>query len=282
MCNDYKANASNIMQEERCLQVSLQLQPTVDTDNNDYPLPKDKSLTFSQYPQTGLDVKRRVQDKFNIPLCLQTIYFNSFVLEDNQELRNIHLREGDTLTVSYTTHGDLSAVQDIINAITTVSGQLESIRQSVLDGRLTQQEYDQVLDYDFVYHINESFVRKTPDIIRVHHLYFIHNFGADVFLKVKRLLAEIPWEKLPYKLQCLEHAALKYFWSLSSTVGIRCYLFNFPDLVELIASSILRVKAIPNEKLSIENVLYARLDHSYSPVRSAITIMYSGIGTMAK
>ena len=271
-----------MQEEEAYLQVTLQLQPTVDNDKNDYPLPKDRTLTFSQYPQTGLEVKRRVQDKFKIPLCLQTIYFNSFVLEDNQELRNIHFREGDTLTVSYTTHGDLSTVQDIINAITTISGQLESIKESILDGSLTQDEYDQVLDYNFVDHINESFVRTTPDIIKVHHLYFIHNFGADAFLKIKRLLAEIPWGKLPYKLQCLEHAALKYFWSLSSTIGVRCYLFNFPDLVELIASSILRIKAIPNEKLNIVNMCYAHLDGFYSVIRSSITIMYSGIGTMAK
>ena len=264
------------------LQVIVKLEPTVNAEDNDYPMPKEKSLVFNKYPRTGLEVKKEVQDKFNIPLCLQTIYFNSFELGDTQELSSIHLREGDTLTVSYTTHGDLNTVQEIIDAMAKTCTQLESIKDSILVGTLTQEEYNEISNYNFIDRLNEVFVRTTQEALKVHHLYFIHNSGVEIVIRIKRILAVIPWEKLPMKLQQLEQATLKYLWSLSCTLGVRCYLFKFDDLAELISISILRVPVKPNEKLIVAKGMYADLDPPYSTIRSSVSLIYSGIGTLAK
>ena len=65
------------------LKLNINLQPSVhfSEEEEPYQLPKDKSLVFNKYPRTGLEVKKGIQDKFNIPLCLPTIYFNSFQLD---------------------------------------------------------------------------------------------------------------------------------------------------------------------------------------------------------
>ena len=270
--------------DELQLQVTIKLEPTVNTEDNDYPLPKDKSLVFNKYPRTGLEVKKGIQDKFNIPLCLQTIYLNSFQLGDTQELSSIHLREGDTLTVSYTTHGDLNTVQEIIDAMKAICTQLESIKDSILVGTLTQEEYNEISDYSFTDSIDKVFVMPTPEIINVHHLYFIHNSGVDTALNIMRLLAGIPWEKLPPKLQSLEHATLYYLWSLSATIGVRCYLFKYPDLVELVSGSILRVPVMPNERLKVKRGIGINANYGphFSLVNSITNVIYVGVGTMSK
>ena len=271
------------MEENLTLNVILQPSVHFTEEEEPYPLPKDRSLTFSQYPQTGLEVKRRVQDKFNIPLCLQTIYFNSFVLEDNQKLRNIHLREGDTLTVSYTTHGDLSAVQDTLKSMKQMLLTLTHMSNVLITNKMTPT-IERMLDDNlnpFVIKnlIDTHLVRMPREKAEANHLYFVCNGGLRLGLKIHKILSSIPWEKHILTTQMLEHHILNLLFYLSSKYGVRILMKEHPGIINQLSKSVLRVQITPHKA-----ILSSPLDKVSATYGNALLTetMYQGMNVIVK
>ena len=62
-----------------------------------------QSVCFSPYPSTVSDLKTAIQDRFQIPKCLQSISISSdpVTLTDSQLIRNLYIHPGEYFTVTY-------------------------------------------------------------------------------------------------------------------------------------------------------------------------------------
>ena len=48
-----------------------------------------KTVTFVTYPKSACDLKQKIEDDFNIPICAQTLQYESTGLVDSDDLRSI-------------------------------------------------------------------------------------------------------------------------------------------------------------------------------------------------
>ena len=267
------------------LKLNINLQPSVhfSEEEEPYQLPKDKSLVFNKYPRTGLELKKGIQDKFNIPLCLQTIYFNSFQLDDTQELRNIHLREGDTLTVSYTTHGDLNTVQEAIKAMKLMLIILNETHNLLIGNKITPT-LENVLNNNLKSAIirslvDEHFVRMPAKKAEANYLYFVCNEGLELGLKLHKVLSEIPWERHILATQMLEYNVLTLLFYLSSIYGVRLLIKEHPGIIKQLSKSVLRVRITPHRVILSPPL--ARVSASFRDTLLTET-MYEGMNVIVK
>ena len=62
-----------------------------------------QSVCFSPYPSTVSDLKTAIQDRFQIPKCLQSISISSdpATLTDSQQIRSLYIHPGEYFTVTY-------------------------------------------------------------------------------------------------------------------------------------------------------------------------------------
>ena len=268
--------------------IYIRLQPSV--INETTTVLKDKKITLPNGPpKTGLNLKSFLQDEFQIPICLQRLSFQSMELQDTQILRQIHLREDDIITVNYTTTGNLREVQQVLMSMEEMMRALETVADT-LSRPVVPQMAIQVLELIIDPVIVEGllvnyFIPSTSELSKTNRLYFTHNNGIHLTVRIHHLLTNISWEKLTLKMQLLEHSTLRLLWDISSTIGVRCLLFDYPGLVDQVSRSILRVEVIPYKNItspiSVNEIRNVHLTVSHREAILSET-MFKGMGVITK
>ena len=253
---EMKSEDKEVMEEEiDPITLTIKLQPSVVTETK----PKEKTVTLSQYPKTGLDAKLFIQQEFQIPVCLQTLSLQSLEISDKQSFNQLHLRDGDILTVNFTTQGNLHEIQAILDSMEAMIKVLETSSEEIKD-TLTPSTENQLISC-LKPALIESLIMKyfTPvrsQVAKVNWLYFVHNKGIDITLHLHQLLTEIPWEKHIIEMQFMEEKLLKTLCYLSAKMGIVRLLFQHPTILKQLSKSILRrpilpykrIEALPNQR----------------------------------
>lgn len=80
-----------------------------------------KILALPSLPETFLDVKRAVEEKFAIPVCVQTLLHQSTKVNDPELLQSYYIRSGDTFQVVYPTEGDCEMVIRVVEWLKKLS-----------------------------------------------------------------------------------------------------------------------------------------------------------------
>ena len=278
-----KSEDKEAMEEETDpITLTIKLQPSVVTETK----PKEKTVTLSQYPKTGLDAKLFIQQEFQIPVCLQTLSLQSLEISDKQSFNQLHLRDGDILTVNFTTQGNLHEIQAILDSMEAMIKVLETSSEEI-KGTLTPSTENQLITCLNPALIESLIVKYftpvTSQVAKVNRLYFVHNKGIELTLHLHQLLTEIPWEKHIIEMQLLEHSVLRVIWDLSSTIGIRCLLFRYSMLIKQLSKSLLRASAFPYMK--IQAPTNQRAANHVTPENQNLILgetMFKGMGVITK
>lgn len=265
------------------LTIYVKLQPLAVSEE----MPKSKKAILPSYPNTGLDLKLFIETEFQIPVCLQMLSFQSMEIKEKQLLKQIHLREEDVITVSYTTSGKLKEIKQILDNMAAMKlilqvASVEFTRPAVSPD--TMEILERFIDPIEVEGLLVNyFIPATSEPSKTNRLYFVHNNGVSLTISIHSLLINIPWDKLTIKMQLLEHSTLRLLWDLSSTIGIRCLLYNYPKLIEQISKSILRVEVVPYKNISPPASVNERrnLTDNYRQAILAET-MFKGMGVITK
>ena len=242
-------NEDNEAMEEETdpITLTIKLQPSVVTETK----PREITVTLPQYPKTGLDAKLFIQQEFQIPVCLQTLSLQSLEISDKQSFNQLHLRDGDILTVNFTTQGNLHEIQAILDSMKAMIKVLETSSEEI-KGTLTPSTKNQLtncLDASLMERLIHYFTPKTSEITNVNQLYFVQNKGIELTLYLHQLLTEIPWEKQIIEMQVLECSILGVIWVLSSITGTRCLLFQHPTAIKQLSKSLLRARILPYKRI---------------------------------
>ena len=254
---------------ECCLNVILKSSRDCDT--------KQRPLVVPGYPLTGMALKRHIQKKFNIPMCIQTLSFSSQVVQDCTSLRALYLQHGDTVQVDYMMDADIEYFSDLINTLIRIRTLLQAIVPDISSGASITYAMHQKLQTDCASFTSDCvplryftvFPTGTPN---ANQLYFLDLGGLKVLLDIYKLVHKLPWHKLPGELQDLEYACLQIIWNFSATLGIRQLIVQ-DGVMELVFKTFNRTKIEPYNQIKISEPLldvFLSVHHSVSMLAEAV------------
>jgi hypothetical protein len=216
---------------------------------------QEKEVTIDHYPKTGIALKRQLEAKFKIPVCVQKILFFNMIINNGTVLKKLRLRSGDTIIIEYSAQVDIEYFSNLIEILSRISSVLRTVVTQLLNGADITYNMHEMLESDCMSFTGDQiplqffsvFPTGTPN---ANQLYFIHNKGLDLLLNIYQLIHQLPWHELPCELQELEYSCLQILWNFSATLGIR-HLILQKGIMSEIFQSILRTKVIPFKPVCI-------------------------------
>ena len=166
-----------------------------------------KQIHFQSLPTTPLEIKKRIEEEFSIPSCVQTLHYQSVILKDSDQLQHTHFRSGDTLTVDYSAEAECEAVQSVIKWLKDLLELLESIEES-LSVTSPDEENDLLMFSTYQNLRNLILVGKRDDVINafsvtlffpwrdkqlMNKYYFQQEGGLHVLMKIYGILISKEW-----------------------------------------------------------------------------------------
>lgn len=106
-----------------------------------------KRLRTTSQPLTFLDIKRSIEKSFSIPVCVQTLLYQSSIVKDSDSLLSHYVRSGDTLQVSYPSGGNCERVNEVVKWLERLVDTVTRIRVSSPHGCTLDTDGSGYLDY---------------------------------------------------------------------------------------------------------------------------------------
>ena len=84
-------------------------------------------LDFPSLPDTFLEIKKEVERRCSIPVCVQTLYYQSSKKADSDCLISSYIRSEDTFLISYPIEGECESVKSVVTWLKRSSNALQTI-----------------------------------------------------------------------------------------------------------------------------------------------------------
>ena len=216
---------------------------------------KERNLTLSKYPKTGLVLKQHIESHYNIPVCVQSLYFHSQLIQNYTRLKSFCIQDGDTIQVKYTTEANIEYFSDLIDTLTHIHAMLQFVITELESGtRITPEMHE---------HLQTHCLSFTGDCVPLRYfsvfptgnpnanqLYFLNRGGLTLLIQIYEMVHQLPWHKLPGEIQDLEYSCLQIIWNFSATLGIRQLILR-DGVMDQVFKSLMRTKIIPYEPIQI-------------------------------
>ena len=186
-------------------------------------------------------IKEYFEEKYDIPVCLQTLRRSSVVLKQDTLVASLRLRDGDELHVSYYAKADCQEMRRAMRW-------LEAFVNCVVHGRefpkdLNKERADLLENLGF-----ELFLPWTTPVKLANKKVFVSNGGLNLTIQLHKYLLSHQWEQLPGPLKLIEAQVLLVLWHLCETLPFKQAVLNGGCLRSSIMS-LLRVPILPNQPI---------------------------------
>ena len=170
-----------------------------------------KQIYFKSLPTTLLEIKKKIEEDFSIPSCVQTLHYQSMILKDSDQLQNTHFRSGDTFIIDYPIEAECRMTTNVVKWLKQLYEVLRSIEE---DNSSPDEENDSEL-------LMSSCLRRIETLIMegeqdgtiealtwslfgpwqdkqklMNQLYFQQEGGLDVLMKIFGILVRKQWGDL--------------------------------------------------------------------------------------
>ena len=196
-------------------------------------------------------LKERVEAKFSIPACVQTLTCEGYGYGDRTTLEKAGLRAGDSVHVSYSSEGDCKEIDEVVRwfqEIRQILGMRHPAVSSYLSYDLDEllrvgisEEWVEKLAFEYLFPWENS--RKYAN-----KLHFVSCGGLEAVMEIYAILHRCPWNRCPVKLKYLEYGILRILWNLSETFALRRQILRH-DGLSLCIASLLRQKLEEGEAI---------------------------------
>lgn len=181
------------------------------------------TISFPDFPKKVLSIKEKVEDQFSIPVCVQTLSYESHILSnDTMNLELSRIRSGDKFVVKYSSEGDCKGIDEIISWFGVVRNHLLGEDPSI--SHPLSETFKDVLMLRKRHIQNMAFGYLIPWLdarTRVNKLYFVHCGGLDVVLDVYEAILANQWENCTIRLKYLESGIISILWNLAELMELR-------------------------------------------------------------
>ena len=240
-----------------------------------------KQVHFQSLPTTPLEIKKKIEEDFSIPSCVQTLHYQSMTLKDSDQLQYTHFRSGDTFTVDYPAEAECELTQTVIKWLKELYKLLKSIEENI---SFPGEENDLLMASNFRKIENLIIEGKKGDILEalswtlflpfgdknklMNKFYFQQEGGINVLMKVYGVMVSKEWGKLGIDKDL--HIRLERYCSLAicnytETPSLERQVFQLGGL-ELSIATLLRRQLQGNHKV-LDTVIYATLGKAVSTLR---------------
>ena len=239
--------------------------------------PEIKQVQFQSLPTTPLEIKKKIEEDFSIPSCVQTLHYQSMILKDSDQLQHTHFRSGDTLTVDYPTEADCKVIQNVIKWLNELLELLEEFEKcSSSDEDSDHSKFSNI--HKIITLLLKGDGDGTVDALTcslffpygdktklMNKFYFQQECGMDVLLKIYNVLVRKEWSdpELDTESQIiryLEHTCCDAIWGYVETFPLRRQVVKLGGL-EMSTKTLLR-----RQLLGDGSILNTRV---YNTLRSA-------------
>ena len=189
-------------------------------------------------------IKEYFEEKYDIPVCLQTIRHNSVVLKQDTPVASLRLRHGDEFHLTYYAAAECQAVSGVIEWLEQLNNYFEesSIPYSFLDQRPLE-------DLSF-----ELFSPWESATKRANKYFFIVNGGLRVLMRLCKVTLRFEWTNSDAAIKILESDMLSALWNLSEAVLFRHAILEEGGL-SMCIESLLRVSVNGSEPLEVPSAV---------------------------
>lgn len=241
---------------------------------------RNEYIVLKKPPRNIYDIKLHVQNELSIPTCCQVLSYESRQLNDHYLLDELRIREGDTLTIHYTSEAMVDEVTDVISSIRHMddflSGEVTQVRSftdphsSELDMKMFKNLNSLKVEELAITYFHPSSNPKC----QANRLFFVRNDGLQEMHRLHEELLKRPWVDCHVNMQLVEHAILRVLWNISAAFSLRMLLFQRPTM-EAVIKSLVRVK-IPADR----NIMGPH--GSFESTRITCEMLYKAVGTICK
>ena len=210
----------------------------------------ERELGLTWIPVTIADLQDQIQEQFNIPVFDQKLTFGPTVLSAKESLQSYSLRNGDNITVEYSSEADVKPILDILSYLKSTLAFLESVEPQLLlfpISRELQAQLRQGIDVaqiDNFVNIYRSCAQERKKHI-ANSLFFINGGGLTLLQRLHSALLKYPFKTMPLHLQLLEGGMNQMLWMLSNYTETEAAVLKELKL-DNIVRSLFRVTAVPN------------------------------------
>ena len=195
-------------------------------------------IKFESPPQDVLDVKKQVEKQFSIPVCVQTVSYNGDTLNNHIKLSDLKVRNGDTFYVKYLAKGICTDLINIISWLEQLSSAIACCTD-LNDTAAIQRKMIESLRNVFSQCSDPTSIASSRSYVT--KLFFAHNDGVGMMLKVYKLLLQKTWNDLDQRLKLLECYIIALQWWFAETFPLRRLLIQH-NVIPMVTQSLLRVR----------------------------------------
>ena len=200
------------------------------------------TLNFSTFPTFALDIKKEVERQFSIPICIQTLAYQSTVLDDMNPIDPIHVRSGDTFHITYQTEGSCTDTVAVIDWLKKLRSALQG--ENASDQVYLRNDIDRVIYEGMVgslarYLSLDLFYPWSDDSKLVNKYHFEVIGGLDVLVAVYSMILQLEWSTLSYRLKYMECICVQSLANFTQTFSLRRSVLKCGGL-ELCLKSLMR------------------------------------------
>ena len=196
---------------EVCTAESLKLQLHCTADNST----TERDLICPNTVSTKVsDLKEDIQNKFKIPTCCQSLYFESTLLRDEDTLAQCWIREGDTIVLKYETVADIDDISEVVRILKQL---LETVEEYYGLVTATGNPVSHTLQLgtapkrvrDLVF----SGFRDSSKRCDANRLHFVSKGGVQILYKLYRLTLKVDYKHTVFQLRYLESVLIQVIGS---------------------------------------------------------------------
>ena len=238
-----------------------------------------KQVHFQSLPTTPLEIKKKIEEDFSIPSCVQTLHYQSMILKDSDQLQHTHFRSGDTVTIDYPIEAECEVVQKVIKWLKELLDLLNSIKENI--SSLDIKERDLLMSSNIhkiknlvqvgdrngiIANLSVSLFDSCGDKVKeTNRFYFQQEGGLDTLMKVYSILVSREWGDLG--MDKMYHGYLEGKCSLavcnyiaSVTIAFRSHVIRLGGL-EMCTTTLLRRRLRRGDNIH-NTTIYNTLHHA--------------------
>ena len=213
----------------------------------------ERELGLTWVPGTIAELQDEVQKQFNIPVFDQKLTFGPTTLSSKESIQSYSLRNGDSITVEYTTEADVAVMLETVTFLQKTLTFLESVEPQLhlfpispeLEASLqTEIDATQVDAFRKACHSGKSPKRRIADSV-----FFVKAGGLNLLQRLHSAILRFPFKVMPLKVQLLEIGMCQMMWTLSAVTETEAVMLEELKLHSIV-QSLCRVTLVPYAAIS--------------------------------
>ena len=191
-----------------------------------------RTFTATKFPESVAALKLAIQEGFQVPVYDQKLSFGCTVMADGESLDFYRLKDGDQITLEYTTTVDVECALRLMSLLRNALEFVKNEQSQLATSKISPKNIADTLRVEDIKQCIDQ-LADTDEKADANFKFLLNNGGLDVITSLHSLLLKQTWDKIRHlDLQRLEKYVLLLLKGLYSSIvphmrsELVCYLSN--------------------------------------------------------